>query len=214
MIDSASAAASFCEERLAHRVAFGSTGGVERRTEIVTLASGFEVRTTPWMHGRRRYLVGGGVRTLAEAQALVAFFEARRGRLIGFRFRDFADDRSSAPGAGIGPLDQTIGAGDGQTTDFALVKAYGGPGGYLRPIRKPVAGTVLAAVDGRPVSGFTADPTTGLVRFDAAPAAGAVVTSGFLFDTPVRFDVDRLDVTLQDFEAARVGAFALIEVRV
>ena len=90
---------AFSEQRLPHRLAFGSTGGVERRTDIVALASGFEQRSTPWMHGRRRYLVGGGTRSLEEAAELTAFFEARRGRLNGFRFKDFADYASAAPGA-------------------------------------------------------------------------------------------------------------------
>jgi uncharacterized protein (TIGR02217 family) len=51
---------SFHEVRLPARLAFGSTGGVERRTEVVTLASGYERRSTPWAHGRRRYLIGAG----------------------------------------------------------------------------------------------------------------------------------------------------------
>ncbi len=205
---------AFSEQRLPHRLAFGSSGGVERRTDIVTLASGFEARTTPWAHGRRRYLVGGGARTLAEAAALTAFFEARRGRLNGFRFKDFADCQSCAPGGAVGALDQLIGTGDGATTGFQLQKAYGGaPDTYLRPIRKPVAGTVMVAVGGV-AAAFTLDPTTGLITLVTAPAAGAAVTAGFEFDTPVRFDIDRLDVTLESFDAARVVAFPLIEVRV
>ena len=38
---------AFHEVRLPSRMAFGSTGGVERRTEIVTLASLHERRSTP-----------------------------------------------------------------------------------------------------------------------------------------------------------------------
>ncbi len=204
----------FSEQRLPHRLAFGSTGGVERRTDVVTLASGFEARTTPWAHGRRRYLVGGGARTLEEAQALTAFFEARRGRLNGFRFKDFADFQSCAPGAAIGALDQPIGTGDGHTAAFQLAKAYGdAPDTFSRPIRKPVAGTVQVAVAGI-AAAFALDATTGLVTLAGAPMVGQAVTAGFEFDTPVRFDIDRLDVTLESFDAARVVAFPLVEVRV
>ncbi len=206
---------AFSEQRLPHRLAFGSTGGVERRTDIVSLASGFESRTTPWAHGRRRYLVGGGVRTLEEAADLTAFFEARRGRLNGFRFRDFADDRSCIPGGTITALDQPVGVGDGRTIAFQLVKTYGEPpDAYLRPIRKPVEVTVLVAVAGTPTTAFTLDATTGLVTLASAPGPGQAVTAGFQFDTPVRFDIDRLDVTLESFDAARVVAFPLVEVRV
>ena len=206
----------FSEQRLPHRLAFGSTGGVERRTDIVTLASGFEARSTPWANGRRRYLIGGGVRTLAEAAELTAFFEARRGRLNGFRFKDFADFQSCPPGEAVSAFDESIGTGDGHTSTFQLVKTYGAaPDSYLRPIRKPVAGTVVLAVAAMLQSGGVAfDPATGIVTFTVPPANGAPVTAGFEFDTPVRFDIDRLDVTLESFDAARVSAFPLIEVRV
>lgn len=206
----------FIETRLPVRLAFGSTGGVERRTDIVSLASGYEQRSTPWADGRRRYLIGGGVRPLEEAQALVAFFEARRGRLTGFRFQDFSDFVSSAPGAAITALDQPIGTGDGATTTFQLVKAYGGAGGYVRPIRKPVAGTALVAVAGAALatSAFSVDTTTGLVTLAAPPAPGQAITAGFQFDVPVRFDADRIDLTLESFEAARLVAVPLLEIRV
>ncbi len=202
---------SFHEVRLPARLAFGSTGGVERRTEVVTLASGFERRSTPWAHGRRRYLIGAGVRSLDDAAALVAFFEARRGRLYGFRFRDFADFKSCAPSGTVAPSDQPLGVGDGATTTFALGKVYGD---LVRPITKPVEATVRVAVDGVEVADWSVGPATGLITFDAPPEDGAVLTAGFEFDTPVRFDADRIDVTLESFEAGRVVAAPLIELRV
>lgn len=202
---------AFHEVRLPARLAFGSTGGIERRTEVVTLASGFERRATPWAHGRRRYLIGAGVRSLDDVAVLVAFFEARRGRLHGFRFRDFTDFRSCAPSAAISPLDQTLGAGDGDRLIFPLIKRYGD---VERPIRKPVADTVRVAVDGVETVAFTLDPATGDVALAEAPPEGAVVTAGFAFDTPVRFDADRIDVTLEGFEAGRLVAAPLIEIRV
>lgn len=204
----------FHEARLPARLAFGCTGGIERRTDITTLASGFERRTSPWTLGRRRYLIATATRPLDEVAELVAFFEVRRGRLAGFRFRDPADFKSCAPSAQPAAGDQAIGVGDGTRKVFPLVKAYGtGPEPVLRPIAKPVAGTVKVAVDGVVVA-FTVDPATGLVTLATAPAAGAAVTAGFEFDTPVRFDLDRLDVTMEGFAAARVAACALVEVRV
>ena len=208
---------SLDDVRLPVRLAFGSTGGVERRTDIVALASGYERRSTPWANGRRRYLIGAGVRSLDEAAELVAFFEARRGRLNGFRFKDFADFKSCAPSGAVGPLDQTIGTGDGTTAQFQLAKLYGsGATAYSRPIAKPVAGRVQVAVAGVELapSGFSADAATGLVTLTAAPAAGQAVSAGFEFDVPVRFDSDRIDVTLEGFEAGRLVAVPLIEVRV
>lgn len=202
---------AFHEVRLPARLAFGSTGGIERRTEVVTLASGFERRATPWAHGRRRYLIGAGLRSLDDVAVLVAFFEARRGRLHGFRFRDFTDFRSCAPSASISPLDQRLGEGTGAAVSFQLLKLYGD---IERPIRKPVDGSVRIAVDGVETGAFALDPPTGVVTLAEAPPEGAVVTAGFAFDTPVRFDTDRIDVTLEGFEAGRLVAAPLIEIRV
>ncbi|MGZ8370592.1 MAG: phage distal tail protein, Rcc01695 family [Caulobacteraceae bacterium] len=205
---------AFHEVRLPVRLAFGSTGGVKRRTEIVSLASGFERRASPWAHGRRRYLIGAGVRGLEDAAELAAFFEARRGRLHGFRFKDFLDFRSAGV---VTPLDQLLGTGNGAATEFQLVKWYGeGDTTYDRPITKPVAGAVRVAVAGLEldVDGFAVDTATGLVTLANPPPEGAAVTAGFEFDVPVRFDSDRLDVTLEGFDAGRVVAVPLVEVRV
>ncbi|ATC31105.1 TIGR02217 family protein [Caulobacter vibrioides] len=207
----------FHEARLPARLAFGCTGGVERRTDVVSLASGHERRTSPWAQSRRRYLIATAPRPLDEIAELVAFFEARRGRLHGFRFRDPADCKSCAPSVQPAAGDQAIGTGDGARKAFQLRKTYGAGGeAVVRTIAKPVAGTVTVAVAGVALApgAFAVDVTTGLVTLNTAPAAGAAVTAGFAFDTPVRFDLDRLDVTLEGFAAARVTACSLVEVLV
>ncbi len=144
---------------------------------------------------------------------LTAFFEARRGRLYGFRFRDFADFASCGPGGTPTAGDQALGVGDGTRTGFVLQKAYGD---MNRSITKPVEGSVRVAVGGVELSNeaFAVDVATGVVTLDAAPGVGVAVTAGFLFDTPVRFDADRLEVTLESFGAGRMAAVPLIEVRV
>lgn len=193
-------------------ISLNSEGGPTRRTEIVTLVSGHEERNSPWAGSRRSYNAGYGVKSLADIEAVIHFFEARRGRLYGFRFRDPFDHKSSSLAETPDAEDQAIGTGDGATTAFQLVKTYqSGPAAYQRQIRKPVAGSVLAAVDGAPAS-FLVDETTGLVTFAAAPPAGAIVTAGFLFDTPVRFDADAMRINLAAFEAGDIPSIPLIEV--
>ncbi len=132
---------------------------------------------------------------------MLAFFEERRGRLYGFRFRDRVDGRSGPPGRAIGPLDQPIGTGDGATATFPLVKTYGsGFAPYRRRIAKPVAGSVRIAISGQEIGPgpSRADPTTGLVTVtpEHVPSPGAAVTAGFAFDVPVRFDTDELTIDL------------------
>ena len=193
-------------------VALGARGGPERRTDVVTLASGAEERNGRWRHSRRRYNAGYGVKSRADMQAVLAFFEERRGRLHGFLWRDGLD--YSSGGVVPAPGDQRIGTGDGSRTSFQLSKTYGASfDPYLRPITRPVAGSVRVAVAGSEVlSGWTVDVATGVIGFSVAPANGVAVTTGFLFDVPVRFDTDRLDIELTSFDAAEAPSIPLVEI--
>lgn len=206
---------AFHEVRFPAQVSFGAAGGPVRRVEIVTLANGFEERNSPWAHARRRYDAGLGLRSLDDLAAVIAFFEARGGQLHGFRWKDWADWKSCLPSQAVGPADQAIGVGDGTRKAFPLVKSYAsGAQSYLRPIRKPVAGTVRVAVGGVEVTGFTLDAVAGVVTLVTAPAAGAAVTAGFEYDVPVRFDTDQLVCSVATFRAGEVPQVPVIEVRV
>lgn len=208
---------SFHDVRFPAALSFGSVGGPERRTDIVTLSNGFEERNSPWSQSRRRFDAGVGVRDLDDLAELIVFFEARQGRLHAFRWKDWTDWTSGAPSSDVTPLDQMVGTGDGTTTDFQLVKRYTSGGtSAVREIRKPVSGTVRLAVDGTEVaegSDWTLDDQTGVVSFAVAPGTGATVTTGFEFDVPVRFDTDRLDITADAFDAGAVPDVPVVEVR-
>lgn len=194
-------------------IALGARGGPERKTDIVALAGGGEARNGRWKHSRRRYNAGYGVKSRADMALVLAFFEERRGRLHGFLWRDGMDHSSGGPVPAA--TDQAIGTGDGVRTSFQLSKRYGvvfDP--YLRRFEKPVAGSVRVAVAGiEATGGWTVDVTTGTVGFAVAPAAGASVTAGFLFDVPVRFDTDRLEIELNGFDGAEVPSIPLVEIR-
>lgn len=206
---------SFHDTLFPAALSFGSSGGPERRTEIIALANGHEARNATWAHARRRYDAGLGLRSLDDVHEVLSFFEARRGMLYAFRWKDWADWKSCAPSAEISPIDQEIAVGDGATTAFALSKAYSSGGEtYVRPIAKPEAGSVRVAIDGVETFGFEIDEATGIVTLVEAPAAGAVVTTGFRFHVPVRFDTDRIEVNLAAFEAGEIPSIPIIEVRV
>lgn len=196
-------------------VSLGATGGPERLTDVVRLASGSESRNARWSGSRRRWEVGGAAVRLDVVHDLIAFFEARGGRLNGFRFRDPVDWKSCAPGEAVAATDQAIATGDGITTAFQLMKRYQSGGEtFVRTIRKPVAGSVAVAVAGSPVAGVTVNTATGVVTLESPPANGAIITAGFEFDTPVRFDADRLDMSLVGHGAARVMHVPLVEIAV
>lgn len=208
---------SFHEVRFPLDVSLKSSGGPERRTDVVVLASGREERNQRWAHSRRRFDAGYGVRSFAALSAVVAFFEERRGRLYGFRFRDRLDWQSCPPGSTMSPGDQPLGLGDGTRAVFRLIKRYGGAHApYDRAITKPVEASVRVAVAGiekaRGID-FDLDATTGTVTFrpGAEPPIGAAVSAGFAFDVPVRFDTDLLDINLEAFEAGAIPKIPLIE---
>ncbi len=207
---------SFHEVLFPVDIALNSEGGPARKTEIVALVSGHEQRNSPWVGSRRAFNAGYGVKSIADIEDVIAFFEARQGRLYGFRFRDPFDFKSCRVSAAPADNDQLLGAGDGVATQFQLVKNYASGGvSYVRPIRKPVAGSVLVAINGAARAegpDFTVDATSGLVTLTAPPAMGETVTAGFLFDTPVRFDTDELRINLAAFKAGDIPSIPLIEV--
>jgi uncharacterized protein (TIGR02217 family) len=208
---------SFHEVRFPPRLSLGSLGGPERLTEVVTLANGFEERNTPWEHSRRRYDAGVGMQSMDDIAELIAFFEARRGRMHAFRWKDWADFASCAPSRRMAFDDQLIGTGDGMRRTFPLVKTYASGGvDYVRPILKPVAGTVRAGVAGDELQDtvhFTVDATCGEVTFADAPDIGTRVTAGFEFDVPVRFDTDVILTSAAGFGAGEVPDVPVVEVR-
>ncbi|MFM9943202.1 MAG: TIGR02217 family protein [Hyphomicrobiaceae bacterium] len=209
----------FHEIRFPTAISLGAHGGPERRTDIVVLGSGHEQRNARWANSRRSYNAGYGVKSLDDLHAVIAFFEERRGRLHGFRFKDHVDWRSSPPEKSPTMLDQSLGLGTGTRSAFQLLKRYGtAHAPYDRDIRKPVAGSVLIAVAGvAKLNGthFDLDATTGIVTFRPGhiPAANAAVTAGFDFDVPVRFDTDKLEINLQGFRHGAIPSIPLIEIR-
>jgi uncharacterized protein (TIGR02217 family) len=210
---------SFHEVRFPTDISRQSQGGPERRTDIVVLGSGHEERNTRWADSRRSYNAGYGVKSLDDLHKVIVFFEECRGRLHGFRWRDPSDWKSCSSELAPSALDQQIGVGDDATRTFQLVKTYGGAfAPWRRAITKPVVGSVVVAVDGVSKSegaDFDADAATGVVMFTipATPASGAIITAGFLFDVPVRFDTDRLEVNLQGFRHGAIPNIPLIEIR-
>ncbi|MGB3314883.1 MAG: DUF2460 domain-containing protein [Albidovulum sp.] len=208
---------AFHEVRFPANLSFGSVGGPERRTEVVQLSNGFEERNTPWSQSRRRYDAGVSLRSLDDIGALIAFFEARQGQLNGFRWKDWADYKSCPASVTPAYEDQLIGIGDGVRADYQLVKTYAsGAEAQSRNIQKPVAGTLRIGLQGDELQEgvhFTVDVTTGIVTFASPPAVDERVTAGYEFDVPVRFDTDRIQVSVASFQAGDVPQVPVVEVR-
>jgi uncharacterized protein (TIGR02217 family) len=203
----------FHDIRFPIRLAFGARGGPRRQISITALSNGTEQRNAAQRFSRRVYDAGTALKSLDDIYTLLNFFEARQGPLYAFRFRDPFDFKSSASGAPITALDQAIGTGNGRGRDFRLSKIYGDDAGHVtRLITKPIADSVRIAVDGLVTSEFLLNAQTGEVRLTNAPRQGGIITAGFEFDTPVRFDAPQLDISLDSFGAGEIPSIPLIEV--
>lgn len=195
--------------------ALGRTTAVapEFSTSIAVTASGHEQRNALWSDARVHFDVGPGIRSEAELSQLLAFFRARRGPARGFRIMDPFDHSTNGMTGTPTMTDQLLGTGDGLRADFQLAKAYGdGPDPQIRPITRPRPDTLLVSVGGVATSAWTLR-AGGVLGFDAPPPAGAEIRAGFLFDVPVRFAEDRIDISAVNFAAGEAPSIPLIELR-
>lgn len=196
---------------VAYPLALGrdASASPEFSTSVAVTASGHERRNALWSDARMRYDVGPGVRSQAEMRELLDFFRARFGPARGFRLRDPYDFSSNGGDGNPTAADELIGTGDGDIADFQLRRNYGE---QQRPVTRPTEGSILVSIDGHPASGWT-HIGKGVIRFDAAPAVGTEIRAGFLFDVPVRFAEDRLDISGATFAAGEAPSVPLIEIR-
>jgi uncharacterized protein (TIGR02217 family) len=192
---------SFEEIQFPTDISYGATGGPIFMTDVVATISGHEQRNSKWQQSRAKYNVASGIKTEAQWQALIAFFRARRGKAVGFRFKDWSDYKAVSQ-----PLKDLGG------NEYQLVKQYvSGSAVYEREISKPVAGSVkLYANSILQASGWSIDTATGIIT----TAISGTLTLDFEFDVPVRFDTDEMAISVDSFDAGNWGSIPLIEVRV
>jgi uncharacterized protein (TIGR02217 family) len=204
--------AFFETPRFPDDISYNSVVTTSYKTEIIDMSGGAESRLIKWADARRSYNAAFGVRTLTQLETLIAFFHSCYGRAHGFRFRDPIDNRSSANAADVTAVDQILAAVGASTTQYQLRKRYNSGATVYRDIKKPVAGKTIVAIDGvTQSSGWTIDTTTGIVTFSVAPTG--VVTAGFEFDVPCRFDTDELSTDLVSYRAIRTDV-PIVEIRV
>lgn len=192
---------SFEEVQFPNDISYGATGGPMFLTDVVATVSGHEQRNSKWQQSRAKYNVASGIKTESQWQALIAFFRARRGRAIGFRFKDWSDYRAENQ-----PL-KSLGG-----NDYQLVKQYvSGAAVYERELTKPVAGSIKLYADSiLQASGWSIDTETGVIT----TSISGTLTIDCEFDVPVRFDTDEMAISMDSFDAGNWSSIPLIEVRV
>lgn len=198
---------AFVETQFPPDISYGATGGALFSTDIIETFGGWEQRNINWSQARGQWNVAHGVKTQVQIDALIAFFRARRGKAIGFRFKDWSDYKAA---------NQIIGEGDGVLTQFQLVKSYTSGGVTVdRVIKKPVTGTVQIYKDGvLQNSGWSVNTATGIVTFTSPPADGVQLTANFEFDVPARFDTDAMDINMENYGTSSWSTIPIVELRV
>jgi len=197
----------FIEERFPEGISYGSFGGPQFNTNIITVSSGFEQRNINWSQARAKYTVNHGVKTEADIASLLNFFRTVQGRAIAFRYKDWSDYQAVA---------ESIGTGDALTTQFQLKRTYTYGAGLItheRVINKPVAGSAIIYLDGVADPTAIVDDTTGLVTFTTPPAAGVAITADFEFDVPCRFNTDNMNITLDTATISTWSNIEIVEIR-
>lgn len=201
-------------------ISYGSSGGPQYNTSVVSFKSGKEKRNSNWEYPQSSYDVAYGIEEYDKLEKLVEMFHITQGRGYTFRYKDPLDHKSCKVNNIPSPVDQLIGTSDGAKTDFQLYKTYyrdsiDGSVTYskVRKITKPVRGTVLAAVSGEETTDFEVDYNSGMLKFNSPPPSGEhSITAGFEFDVHARFDVDEISVNLEDYKVGSIDV-PVIEVK-
>lgn len=193
----------FHEVSLPQFVSIYARGGPCFHTIVVSSVSGREARSTSRTHSLQQYQIKDCKLNNEQFAQLNAFFRARQGMMYGFRMRDHADHTVN---------DQQLAVGDGQKTQFQLFKSYRDDlSTYQRPIYKPIADSVIIKVNGT-VADFNCNSTNGMIKLANAPQQGASITASFIFEVPVRFEIDNLTYHLGEDGSIIIDPLKVVEV--
>jgi uncharacterized protein (TIGR02217 family) len=117
-------------------------------------------------------------------EQLIGFFLARGGQFDDFLLNESDLTQRLEDSVFSG---QPIGTGDGVTTNFQLVRNFGG---FLEACQNPANQSARVYVNGAvKTQGTDYTISLGMVTFTVAPALGAAITADFTFLHRVRFDL-------------------------
>ncbi|MDR0774670.1 MAG: TIGR02217 family protein [Rickettsia sp.] len=161
-----------------------AVGRPEFATSCAMTLSGREVRNLDREYAKQKYLIKNCRLSSLEFEQFSSFFRARRGGNFAFRFRDNVDYQVSR---------QIIGKGDGELTQFQLVKLYEDPIlPYARTISKPVFDSGEFYVNDINTE-VQVDYNTGVVTLPKPLDKDQILTGNFIFDVAVRFASDSFE---------------------
>lgn len=213
------------EVRLPDDIERGAVGGPQFKTLVHESDTGFEQRDIKWSQARGSWDISYGIMAIDDPDSLKtvvsdinAFFRAREGRAHSFRFKDWSDFEIGDPSDPSND-NQPIGVGDDSTVNFQIFKRYTSGGiNYDRTLYKIVQGTLSVFIDAvLQVEGggndYTVDYDTGIITFNLAPTAGQTISIACEFDVLVRFNTDKLNISVETFNAGSIPGIEIIELR-
>jgi uncharacterized protein (TIGR02217 family) len=198
----------FCDERFPEDISLGAIGGPEYRTEILSAVSGLEYRFIRWGSSRARYNISYGIKTKEHMDQFIAFFRAKKGRAVGFRFKDWTDYKAE---------NQRLLVIDGSNKNFQIIKRYlSGEEEEVRVITKPVRDTLKIVNNNKILTSadYEIDYNKGIISL-LRPIEGSDkdLFATFEFDVPVRFDSDHLQILLEGRDLFSCKNISLVEIK-
>lgn len=186
-------------------ISMKSTYTIEYKTTVCTAKNGYELRIANIDYPLLSYNIINDLKSKTEIENLVNFFKLTKGKAIGFKFKDWLDYKVNS---------QVIATADGENKDFQLIKTYLlGNHVQIRKITKPIEGTVKIYVnDIEDKTNISIDYEKGLVSFSSAPANNSIIKADFEFYVPVRFDTDKLDITMKNSKYGEIKELKIIEI--
>lgn len=198
---------NFIEQRFPTDISYGSTGGPEYNTEVLTTITGCEHRMPKWHNPKMRFNVSPGIKNQRQMQEILRFFRACKGRQIGFRYKDWSDFKAH---------NEPVKVVDRYTLQLIKLYNLNTKAADQRIITKPVENTVKIYISGQKLeqTDFSVDYTTGIITLkQEITAENPQVTADFEFDIPVRFDTDYLPVTIENYNFFSLPEIPIIEMK-
>lgn len=198
---------NFLEIQFPVDISFGSLGGPEYSTDIISTQSGLEQRNINWANFRKKFNIAPSIKDETQMNQLLHFFHLCQGRAFGFRFKDWSDYTGQR---------EYIGTGNGKNTQYRLVKSYGNASKQInKDIVKPVINSVVIYCENSILqkNEYLVNYTKGIIKFETPPGNGIKIYADFEFDIPVRFDTDYLPITIEGSDIYGFGEIPLVEVK-
>ena len=178
---------------------------IEYKTTIHKAKSGYELRIANVDYPLLSYNIINDLKSKTEIENLVNFFKLTKGKAIGFKFKDWLDYNVN---------NQVIATADGKTKDFQLIKTYlFNDYIQIRKITKPIKNTVKIYINNIDnTSHANINYENGIISFENAPEKNSIIKADFEFYVPVRFDTDKLDITMKNSKYGEIKELKIIEI--